>query len=301
MRYVPYHRLGDAPNIVVDGYGNASTVLTLSHWPGSATPGDLKDDLSTQIAFRYLDKARPVAADAVTNNHYDEDGLCGIYAVLNTDDAQRRRDRLIDVASAGDFGVYRDADSARIAFALMAYADADRSPLAAQLHTGYHEQTAILYEELLGTLPQLIDDPHHFRDLWEAEDADLQRTYQQIDAHEITIEEQPDIDLAVVTAPAGPKPHEYAINNRTRRMRILTMQPHRYELRYRYETWVVYVSEPVAPRVDLAALVERLNADDPGWGFDGVDDITPRLKRDGESALPPDGFTAEVERFLRQQ
>ena len=34
LRFVPYHRLLDTPNVVVDGSPTASTHLTLSHWPG---------------------------------------------------------------------------------------------------------------------------------------------------------------------------------------------------------------------------------------------------------------------------
>jgi hypothetical protein len=36
-RFVAYEELGETPNIVVDGAGNAATVLTLSHWPKSGT------------------------------------------------------------------------------------------------------------------------------------------------------------------------------------------------------------------------------------------------------------------------
>ena len=86
MHYVPYHRLGNIPNIIVDGAANESTLLTLSHWPQSGTPWALKDDLSAQIVFRYLDQpAFHVAVDAVSNNHFDEDGLISLFALLHPD------------------------------------------------------------------------------------------------------------------------------------------------------------------------------------------------------------------------
>src|SRR5262245_17179276 len=83
MRFVPYHLLGDTPNVVVDGSATDSTVLTLSHWPGSPTPEELLDDLSAQIAFRALE--RPGLLDgieAVSNNHYDQDGLVSAFTLL---------------------------------------------------------------------------------------------------------------------------------------------------------------------------------------------------------------------------
>ena len=48
MRFVPTDELAE-PNIVVDGAAQAETVLTLSHWPKSMTPAELKADVSTEI------------------------------------------------------------------------------------------------------------------------------------------------------------------------------------------------------------------------------------------------------------
>src|SRR5688572_31056596 len=95
-QYVPYDELGDRPNIIVDGAANPHTLITLSHWPDSNTPEVLKDDLSAQIVFRYLDRPDSwVDVDAVSNSHFDEDGLVGVYSVLNPDHAQRHRALLV--------------------------------------------------------------------------------------------------------------------------------------------------------------------------------------------------------------
>lgn len=75
----------DVANIVVDGSPNASTVLTLSHWPGIAQPHGLGTDLSAEMALRYLDDPCDHApAEAVTNNHFDQDGLVGIHALIDS-------------------------------------------------------------------------------------------------------------------------------------------------------------------------------------------------------------------------
>src|SRR5207249_11942466 len=61
--------------------------LNLSHWPGNATPSELKHDLSTGIALRFarLDEARrnELAAGcvAIANNRFDTGGLCPRVAV----------------------------------------------------------------------------------------------------------------------------------------------------------------------------------------------------------------------------
>lgn len=312
MEYVAWDDLAGRPNIIVDGYPAAGTVLALSHWRGSGCPEELADDLSTQIAFRYLDRPdMAVDADAVSNNHFDEDGLCGIFAVVHPDEALARRDKLIQVASAGDFDTFTDRDMARVAFALGSMMDEDRSPLGnAFFSRPYPKVSAGLYEELLVRLPEMVDDPDRFREHWEAEDAWLTHDEKLVTSGAITIEERPDIDLAIVALPDEPTPlalddevnllglHTSAVHNRTRLHRILAVRGRRYQLRYRYETWVRYVSGPTMERVDLASLAEELSASENAgkWTFDGVDNITPSLRLEGadESGIPPEAFVETV-------
>jgi hypothetical protein len=303
MRYVAYHLLAGMPNIVVDGYGTDGTLLTLSHWPGSGTPAALRDDLSTQIAFRYLERPdMAVPAEAVSNNHYDEDGLCGMYALIDPDDGMRRREMLVDVASAGDFGTFRSRDAARVAMALTAYGEASRSPLPPDVFSRpYPDQTAVLYEETLSLLPAMLDDPARFGSLWADEDARLERDLERVRTNDVTIDEAPDIDLAIVTSP-DPEVHQMAIHNSTERMRVLITNGARHRLYYRYETWVQYVSRPVMPRVDLTPLAARLSDEDGApWEFDDVDDLTPSLHRAGDSALSRERFVDLVTSFLRER
>jgi uncharacterized protein DUF6687 len=318
MRYVPWDDLHGEPNIIVDGYPAEGTLITLSHWVGSGSPDELADDLSTQIAFRYLD--RPdlhVSVEAVSNNHFDEDGLSGIYAILHPAEALDRRAQIIDVASAGDFGVFDSRDAARVAFALMSYADEERSPLGGDVFDkSYTAQSGAIYEEGLAKFPEMLAYPAHFRAMWEEEDAWFQRDLDRVGAGEITIEELPDLDLAIVRLPDdGDAPidseadilgcHQGAIHNRTRMFRTLVIRGNRYIVRYRYETWVRYVSRPTMPRVDLAPLASELSGRESTgavWAFDGIDNLTPKLrvKGGGESSLSPDDFIASATEFLRR-
>jgi hypothetical protein len=318
MRYVPWDELHGQPNIIVDGYPAEGTLITLSHWVGSGSPEEIADDLSTQIAFHYLDRpSLHVEVEAVSNNHFDEDGLAGIYAVLNPAAALDRRAQIIDIASAGDFGVFDSRDAARVAFVLMAYADEDRSPLAADVFAKpYTAQSGAMYEEGLAKFPEMLAHPELFRSLWETEDAWLQRDLDRVGAGKITIDEVPDLDLAIVTLPEdGDAPidseadilgcHQGAIHNRTRMLRTLVIRGNRYIVRYRYETWVQFVSRPTMPRVDLSPLATELSARESSgavWTFDGNDNLTPKLRVKGEdeSALSPDDFIASATEFLRR-
>ncbi len=307
-RFVAYERLGQTPNIVVDGAGNAATAITLSHWPKSGTPRALKADTSTEIVFNYL--AAPefhVAAAAVSNNHFDEDGLAGLYALIEPEAAIHMRELVEGVAEAGDFATYRDRQAARIAFTVSAFADPPRSPLdRAIFELPYAERCAALYRELLPRLGEMLADTGRFRKYWEAEDRMLTDSERALRRGGVTIEELPEVDLAIVRIAEGrarETVHPMAINNATRCNRILMRQGRRYDCAYRYESWVQFISKPPPPRVDLAPLAEALSGDEPGavqWVFDGVSEITPRLTLSGaeESAISPEAFAARLADFL---
>jgi hypothetical protein len=319
LRFTPVSLLAERPHVIADGAALPSTVLTLSHWPASPTPPALADDTSARIAFRYLDSVEDwPAPETVSNDHFDQDGLVSVYALVAPDQARARRAFLEDVAAAGDFATFADRDAARVSFALAALADPDRSPLGAGLFEApYPELCAGLYEELLGRLPELVDDVEAHRPLWEEEDAALTAAENALAAGDVTVDEVPDLDLAVVRVPTGEPAslatrfssrqdaacHPAAINNATTALRVLVLHGRRYELVFRYESWVKYVSRRPLPRVDLGPLAEQLEGEERNgarWSFDGVAALVPslHLAEGHESDLDPTRLRAMVERFL---
>ena len=305
MRYLPYAAASSEPNVIVDGTPNDRTLITLSHWRRSGTPADLMADTSTAIVFNYLD--RPdlhVPADVVSNNHFDEDGLVGIYALLEPEAAASRRDLLIDVAQAGDFGVFRSRRAARIAFAISAHVDPAMSPFPRPLFDRPAPQVEEgLYRALLDVLPRLLADVDEYRSLWGPEDAGLTNTEHLFDAGRVTIEEQPELDLAVVRGPSAGEWHPMAVHTRTAATRLLLVHGARVEFRYRYESWVQMASRRPALRVDLTALAGELTREDGAdgrWRFEGVEHITPRMYREGgASILTPEDIRRRLEAALR--
>jgi hypothetical protein len=302
-RYAPYGGLTDVPHVVVDGSGQPGTVLVLSHWPGMPTPEALRADLSAEIAFAYLDHPEcHVAAEYVTNNHCDQDGLVSVLALTDPEAATARRTRLVDIARAGDFGTFHDRDAARAAIAIANLEDSvDGDP----------------YPELLGRLPELADHPERYRPYWVEEDAHLAATETAIADGTITIAEDPALDLAVVRVPVdwAARPvhrftmttegvaHPWAVQNATDRFVVVTLGGAAPELRYRYETWVHYTSRRPRPRVDLTGLAADLGrADGDGsWVFDGVEGLSPSLHHVAATptSIDDDEFLARVEDALR--
>ena len=321
LHYVPYADLDGAPNVVSDGAPTGGTTLCLSHWPGIGSPAEFAADLSAEMAFLYLGAFdRHPGASAVSNNHFDQDGLVGVFALCFPDVAQDRRAFLVEVARAGDFAVTSSRDAARVSMVLSAYADPSRSPLGA-LPADYDAAAAMLYTELLGRLPELYDHPDRRRPLWAEEDATLQASENAVASGAVQIEEVPDLDLAVVTVPerapdAGGHRfgggwvhglHPMAVHNATERGALLTRRGRRYEFAYRYESWVQFRTRAVRPRVDLAPLADKLNneerADGVTWAADQPSVLTPVLSMAGadagESGIAPDRFVALVRDHLR--
>ena len=320
MRFVPYHQLDSLPNIIVDGARTKQTVLTLSHWPKSGTPLELKADTSAEIVFNYLDSPQfQVQADVVSNNHFDEDGLVGIFAMVMPAIAQRHRNLIDRVAQAGDFEICSDRRAARIVFTLSAYADADTSPLPGSLfEQPYAERAGELYVRLLDVLPHLLTNLNDYRSLWESEDEKLSASEELIEQEIVTIEERPDLELAVVRMPEDLASrrvhrfaqerlaacHPFAVHNKTRCTRLLILQGRRVELQYRYEGWVQMTSRRPAPRIDLSELANELNHEESAggrWVFDGVDEITPRLHLEGgaETSIPVEAIVKRIEHHLQ--
>jgi hypothetical protein len=326
LRYIPYGDLAGQPNVVSDGSPTDGTLLCLSHWPGIGSPPEFAADLSAEMAFRYLHAFdRHPGAVAVSNNHFDQDGLVGVFALSEPDEALARRALLVEVARAGDFAVSASRPAARVSMVLSAYADPARSPLG-ELPADYDATTALLYTELLGRLPELCDHPERQRALWGEEDATLRASEEAIASGTVKIEEVPDLDLAIVTVPerapdAGGHRfgggwvhglHPMAVYNATERGALVTRRGRRYELAYRYESWVQYRSRAVRPRVDLAPLAEALNAEEAAggtWTAEHVSALTPVLSMAApagaadttESTITPDRFVALVEAHLRSE
>ena len=279
-------------------------MLTLTHWPGIPSPPGVEADLSAEMALRYVDLGGGLHGDAeiVSNNHFDQDGLVGVYTLSHPEDALRRRDLLADIAAAGDFGTYRHRTAARISMVLARLRPAGDP-----------------YVEGLELLPNLMDDIDDFRDTWAEEDEALRVAEAAIAGGRITIEEEPDLDLAIVSVPADEPVggghrfahlrddgvHPMAIHNATGCFRLAVVRGRRYELRYRYESWVQYRTRRPLPRIDLAPLAEELDrlegADDGRWQAEAVGGLAPRLHlaEGATSKIDPTAFLDRVRAHLR--
>lgn len=290
LPYAPYDALRGRPHVVVDGAAQDATVLTLSHWPHSATPRDLLADTSAEIVLRALeDPARFGTAEAVSNNHADQDGLMGIWAVVEPDAARARADIVVGVATSGDFAVALDDPSRRAEATITAL-------MGTAMGAGEDPYAAVLPRVL-----DVLDHTGRYEALWRPAEAAWEAGHAALADGTVSIAEDAALDLAVVTvAPGTPIPAGPVLCTATPMVRMFVDHGDTCEYHDRYETWVQYMSRPLPRRVDLGPLAAALTADEPGgarWAYDGVASLGPALRVvDGRSSLQP----GDVLRRLRE-
>lgn len=318
--YLPYDETEGVANIVVDGAPNAGTVLTLSHWPGTPLPPGWTPpsdaDTSAALCFAALDDPpQSPPAEVVTNNHLDQDGLVGLAALIDPAAAQANRALLLDLARAGDFATYQHRAAARASMAIWTMAHPERSPIADQLQCPYPEQAALLHQELLPLVVPLLTEADQYRDLWAEEDAALTASEHAIDQGRVQIEEDPALDLAVVTidpathltgghrfaADHHDLIHPMALHNATDCFRILIHHGPRHRYLDRYETWIRHRSRRPLRRVHLGPLAEQLgqlDATPETWSATPPSALVPTLGTD-TSTLDPAVIEVTVQQHLR--
>jgi hypothetical protein len=316
FRYVPAHLLEDRPHVIVDGAPRPGTRCTLSHWPGTPTPEALWDDVSAGIVLKALARpdTLPTGVEVASIDHYDADGVIALALLCVEGLAARHGAVLVEAAAVGDFDVVASPQAARVAFGLAFLGDVERAAVVSGTppppRGDVMARCAWAATEALGLLGSLVEDPDRHRALWSGEWAAYDAAARALAEGWVSLEDDPDNDLAVVrvdvTDPRagaarwqGAPLHRAAVHSITPRLRVATMAAGRFELRYRYESWVRLVSRRPRPRVDLSSVAHELTGSEPAgarWVFDGAGAITGALHVDSgaPSTLDPEHVLERV-------
>ncbi|MFT7540949.1 MAG: hypothetical protein ACI9K5_001915, partial [Gammaproteobacteria bacterium] len=164
------------PVVSVDGAA-LGPGLHLSHWPGNRTPRELRHDLSTGIALGFigLPRGRQVelaaGAHVVVNNHFDTDGCCAAFVLMNPRVAPALSEQLLAIAACGDFFSLPDERAFCADRIISAMADPVRSPIRERFSgLGDAQRWTLAQDEVLRILPQLCAGQlEPFRVLWETD------------------------------------------------------------------------------------------------------------------------------------
>ena len=278
--------------MLVDGARRRSTVLLLSHWPGSDPPARLRRDTSTEMALAHLVAPEPLPAGTglVAIDHLDEDGLASLYALTSPGPALAQAEQLVGLARAGDFDVVEPGgprEGARAAWALRRLLDPARTPLGELAGVDRPRVDGELLEVLLGRLAVLLGDPRKAAALSAEEEAAFATAASALADGAARIDERPEADLAVVHVADGVPPtaagalgqgglrlpvHPAALHALTTAPRVLVVHTGGYVYYDRYETWVALASRTLPARRDLVPLAARLAAAE---GAEGAWRATP--------------------------
>ncbi|RFP63679.1 hypothetical protein D0N36_18170 [Hymenobacter lapidiphilus] len=292
--FVPFRALRRQPTIVVDSTG-LGAVLTLAHWRGAATPVALHDDTSAGSALRALHApATPgLQACAVTANHFDIDGFVGVWALLNPELALCHEPLLRLVAILGDF---REIDwqhpLADHALQLVCWLNAEEKarfyePFGAPARRRREDEaSAEKFAWFLPRFAELLEKPAAGRAAWEPEFARVKQAVAVMQSPAATVRRYPAIGLTVVQMPE-PVPYYALFGPSIGTDIVLSLyDDQRYELEYKYTTWIDLESRPTLPRLPLAPLADRLNELETTprrWTHEGITDTGPLLRLSGRT------------------
>lgn len=245
--------------------------LNLSHWPGNASPRELRHDLSTGVALNFArlpeSRRREMAAGcvAIANNHVDTDGACALFAVRHPGPALAREDRLLEAAWAGDFFRVPSERAFQVDAVVRGLYDEELSPWRDRgARLADRERREFITVELVERFAEMLDgDLTEYEDLWRpaletlrADRVELARAQRDDLVH---------LDVAVFTAAdgSGLGPGRHALFGATAADRVLVVSPRGGGATYRFvintTSWFDLASGPRLPRPDLEALAARLN------------------------------------------
>lgn len=290
-KFISFSELKLHKAIVVDS-AHANGFM-LSHWRGTPTPDAIRDDTSAAIVLHALRLQLPeLEQEYVTANHFDIDGFLGVWSLLHPELALENEELLRQMALIGDF---RELDLNHPlggeALKLVCWINAREKELfyppfgAEQLPESEVTLCPKKFSYFLREFTRVLKDPDWEKGVWEEEVADALLGYKEMYSPKTKLSRYPEIGLVIIQTP---KPvHYYGLFSRTKGFDIVLAcyDQNRYELEYKYTTWVDIALRPTLPRLSMAPLAEKLNKLETSgrtWTCDNVTDTGPLLRLDGD-------------------
>ncbi|QCR21277.1 DUF6687 family protein [Pontibacter sp. SGAir0037] len=290
-KFIPFSELRQQKAIVVDS--THANGFMLSHWRGTPTPAEIRDDTSAAIVLHALRLSLPeLDLPYVTANHFDIDGFIGVWSLLHPELALENEELLRQMALIGDF---RELDLnhplAGEALKLVCWINARERDLfyppfgAEQLPEPEVTLCPKKFTYFLREFERVLQDPDWEKGVWEDEVADALLGYREMYSPKTKLSRFPGIGLLVIETPHPV--HYYGLFSRTKGfdMVLTCYDQNRYELEYKYTTWVDIASRPTLPRLPMAPLAEKLNKlekSDRSWTYESVTETGPLLRLDGD-------------------
>ncbi len=306
-KFISFSELKQQKAIVVDS--THPNGYMLSHWRGAPTPAEIRDDTSAAIVLHALRLNLPeLQLPYVTANHFDIDGFVGVWSLLNPDLALENEELLRQVALIGDF---RELDLNHPlggeALKLVCWINARERQLfyppfgAEQLPEPEVTLSPKKFAYFLREFTRVLKDPDWEKAVWEDEAAAALLGYREMYSPKTKLARFPTLGLIILQTPHPV--HYYGLFSRTRGfdMVLACYEQNRYELEYKYTTWVDIASRPTLPRLSMAPLAEKLNSLERSghtWTYDAVTETGPLLRLDGDKLTRLEAFDNPTSRKI---
>lgn len=304
-QFIPFTQVKNHPSIIVDSLHPKG--LILAHWRGAVNPMDTADDTSAGIVLNALRlQISGLDAPYVSANHFDIDGFVGVWSVLNPEEALQNEAVLRQMALIGDF---RELDlsqpTAHKALKLVCWMNKVEKekfypPFGAdELEENEMEASVPKFEYFLAEFGKALANPEAYKVDWQTEYDQVISDYQIILGPDTQVIAYPEIGLVQIQTPHPV--HYYALFSRTIGYDMVLSQysGNRYELEYKYTTWVDISSRPTLPRVPLkplAQLLQTLETSNYTWTTESVTDTGPILRLNGNKLPKKQRYANPTER-----
>lgn len=282
-KFIPYREIGELDVLVVDG--QHKRCVKLSHWFGANVFDEVAEDSSAGIVLNAIEQGHhSLDRELVSASHYDIDGFTGIWSVFNPEKALPIKDILIHMAKTGDFREFNpEAPNADITLKMVSWMNRIEKEKFYPPFGVSNELSSCTakFFHFLETFENAFENIENQKNVWEKEYSRVLRDVEIINSNATHIIKIPEIGLAIVKTPEPL--HYYAVTGATIGCdTVLSIYSNnRYELEYKYTTWIDMASRPTWPRLKLNLLIEKLNQiekSDYKWYMDRLADSSPILR-----------------------
>lgn len=299
---MPFHRLKDVPQeevAIVDAIH--PQILTFSHWKGANTHQSIQADTSAEICVNaVLKDFKGWNSPYISANHFDIDGFVGVMALLLADTVKAQPKLFIEMGEIGDFRHFKPNDAiSHEALKLCIWLNEMEKELFYVPFGQKNEIEACVqkFHYFIQEFPKVLGDIAAQSFVWEKAYQEVLEGLDQI----ISRTDIPDLRLQIVRS------HKvvpyYALFSGTEQCDlVMSLYEHnRYELEYKYTSWVDIVSQATFPRIDLRPLAKQLNGIEKSefsWHADRITDTGPILRLEKEKISKADRFANPTEREI---
>ena len=301
--FVPFHEIRNQEVIIVDGLHPRG--LTLSHWKGGNIHAEITDDTSGGIVLNAIEKNfTGIDNPLISATHFDIDGFVGVWALFEPQLAMQYKSVLHQMAVIGDFRELNlTKDGADHALKLVCYINALEKE---KFYVPFGEPDEIKlclekFNYFIPTFKEVLLNTDSYKAIWEKEYNQAKADYYKIDSGEYPVNNYPEIGLQCIHAKAPM--HYYGLFSKSEGSDIvMSIYPdNKYEVEYKYTTWVDITSRPTLPRISLKPLLKQLNLLEKNqytWHADGISDTGPILRLENDNLSKAERYANPTERAI---